>query len=461
MTATDVLDFIKGTCFSECGVDVMSTECREDIINRVKAHCQLKIIYPMEDEVNDSSLTAEVQWLFTLVLVVSQLCNNMGRKPPLSDVEKGKVLAYKDQGLSSREIARRIERSPWVVNNFLKHGHDYGKKKSPGRPRKLSSRQERTIIRQLSAGGTSLGKLAKEPNINVHKSTLSKGDTGQLDKILQMAITSSMPADIFKQFVSLLPHPSQTFEQCLSTLLKTVIARFRCRNGEEEAKLLYCILQRIQESLHEDSSILPQEVECLCGDSNLSPDTRLKALEILQSLKPHAVKNDIVLLYRHTQATIASAWSQPPVSLQESDVETEESRGQLFSKLLQHASAWRHLIVLKDLLNKWPSFSESNISRETASPWVQLTYRMLTSENRTSEEMEFALEDIFRSTKLSSSSIQHLVSMTEDSTDFSHLLLLCLLPKEPSLASTVYNLVHKNLHVSEIRSILNNCKQCI
>lgn len=98
----------------------------------------------------------------------------MGRKPPLSDVEKGKVLAYKDQGLSSREIARRIERSPWVVNNFLKHGHDYGKKKSPGRPRKLSSRQERTIIRQLSAGGTSLGKLAKEPNINVHKSTLSR-----------------------------------------------------------------------------------------------------------------------------------------------------------------------------------------------------------------------------------------------------------------------------------------------
>ncbi|PSN32070.1 hypothetical protein C0J52_16221 [Blattella germanica] len=84
--------------------------------------------------------------------LVSQLCNNMGRKPPLSDVEKGKVLAYKDQGLSSREIARRIERSPWVVNNFLKHGHDYGKKKSPGRPRKLSSRQERTIIRQLSAG---------------------------------------------------------------------------------------------------------------------------------------------------------------------------------------------------------------------------------------------------------------------------------------------------------------------
>ncbi|PSN33349.1 hypothetical protein C0J52_27931 [Blattella germanica] len=106
----------------------------------------------------------------------NKLCNNMGRKPPLSDVEKGKVLAYKDQGFSSREIARRIERSPWVVNNFLKHGHDYGKKKSPGRPRKLSSRQERTIIRQLSAGGTSLGKLAKEPNINKIRDSDDDGD---------------------------------------------------------------------------------------------------------------------------------------------------------------------------------------------------------------------------------------------------------------------------------------------
>jgi hypothetical protein len=43
----------------------------------------------------------------------------MGRKQALSGVEKGQILAYKKEGLSSREIARRIDRSPFVVKIFF------------------------------------------------------------------------------------------------------------------------------------------------------------------------------------------------------------------------------------------------------------------------------------------------------------------------------------------------------
>ena len=85
-----------------------------------------------------------------------------------------KANTYKDDGLSSYEISRRINRSPSVVNNFLKLGLEYGTKKSSGRPHKLIQRQERLVIRELSAGGTSLGRLAQDPNIHVHKSTLSQ-----------------------------------------------------------------------------------------------------------------------------------------------------------------------------------------------------------------------------------------------------------------------------------------------
>ena len=60
------------------------------------------------------------------------------------------------------------------MNNFLKLGNTYGTKKSSGRPRKLTPRQERKVIRQLSAGRTSLGKLAQDPNIQVYKSTISR-----------------------------------------------------------------------------------------------------------------------------------------------------------------------------------------------------------------------------------------------------------------------------------------------
>jgi hypothetical protein len=72
-------------------------------------------------------------------------------------MEKGQIFAYKKEGLSSREIARRIDRSPFVVNNSLKLGNTYGTKKSSGHPRKFTPRQEKKVIRQLSAGRTSFG----------------------------------------------------------------------------------------------------------------------------------------------------------------------------------------------------------------------------------------------------------------------------------------------------------------
>jgi hypothetical protein len=56
------------------------------------------------------------------------LCVNS--RQALSGVEKGQVLAYKKEGSLSREITRRIDRSPFIVNNILKLGNTYGTKKS-------------------------------------------------------------------------------------------------------------------------------------------------------------------------------------------------------------------------------------------------------------------------------------------------------------------------------------------
>jgi hypothetical protein len=43
----------------------------------------------------------------------------MARGSSLSELEKGKILAYKDVGMSSRSIATKLNRSKTVVNNFL------------------------------------------------------------------------------------------------------------------------------------------------------------------------------------------------------------------------------------------------------------------------------------------------------------------------------------------------------
>lgn len=84
------------------------------------------------------------------------------------------------------------------------------------------------------------------------------------------------------------------------------------------------------------------------------------SLLYIQSLKPHELKSDTVLLYHHIQATIASAWPRPPINLQETDLKTPESCIHLFSNLLNHAHTWQQIVILKDLLNKWSVFQDSS-----------------------------------------------------------------------------------------------------
>ena len=44
----------------------------------------------------------------------------MPRGAELSDFEKGQIRAFKGLGLSNRDIAERLARSPTVVDNFMK-----------------------------------------------------------------------------------------------------------------------------------------------------------------------------------------------------------------------------------------------------------------------------------------------------------------------------------------------------
>ena len=87
----------------------------------------------------------------------------MGRKSALNELEKGKIVAFKDQGFSARAIAKKLKRSPGVIMNFLLLQEDYGAKKSLGRPPKLFKRDKRAIIKRMSNGKTTSGKLTRNP----------------------------------------------------------------------------------------------------------------------------------------------------------------------------------------------------------------------------------------------------------------------------------------------------------
>ena len=102
----------------------------------------------------------------------------MGCGKPLSEYEKGQINAYKDQGLSINEIAKKLSRSRCVIQNFVKNSEEYGILKSPGRPKFFSKRGERELIRialksKLNAKEIS-EKLAHSPSYETVKRVLKK-----------------------------------------------------------------------------------------------------------------------------------------------------------------------------------------------------------------------------------------------------------------------------------------------
>lgn len=95
----------------------------------------------------------------------------MPRGTSLSDIEKGKILALKDENHRISAIARNIDRSRRVVSNFLKDSESYGTVKRAGRKRNLSERDERKIARAASNSTLSCTKLAALAQTKVSKTT--------------------------------------------------------------------------------------------------------------------------------------------------------------------------------------------------------------------------------------------------------------------------------------------------
>lgn len=97
----------------------------------------------------------------------------------MSDLEKGQIVAYFDQQLGMREIARKLGRSLCAIQNFLKDRENYGKNKSSGRPKVLSVRETRQVARLASNSMRSANIIKKELRLSASKSTILRAIKSQ------------------------------------------------------------------------------------------------------------------------------------------------------------------------------------------------------------------------------------------------------------------------------------------
>ena len=98
----------------------------------------------------------------------------MGRKPALTEYEKGQIDALRSNKETLRTIAASLGRSTNVVHAYLRNPDGYGMKKSPGRKLKLWPRDVRCIINATISGDLSAAAIANSVSPQVSKRTVQR-----------------------------------------------------------------------------------------------------------------------------------------------------------------------------------------------------------------------------------------------------------------------------------------------
>lgn len=111
----------------------------------------------------------------------------MGSGKTLTATERAKIDAFKEIGLSGREIARRLNRSKTVVNNYLADPQNYGKNQK-GRTGKATTPRENRLILRLASNSTLPATMIRaksgvSANITTVRRIIQKSDTIQRRKL--------------------------------------------------------------------------------------------------------------------------------------------------------------------------------------------------------------------------------------------------------------------------------------
>lgn len=98
----------------------------------------------------------------------------MGRKKQLTSEEINKIEFYLGQKLSNREIARRLNRSLNVINNYVRNKENYGKNYKGRTKFATSARERRMILRAASNSTKSPAAIAREIKSTASLSTVTR-----------------------------------------------------------------------------------------------------------------------------------------------------------------------------------------------------------------------------------------------------------------------------------------------
>ncbi|KAG3109561.1 hypothetical protein PI125_g10832 [Phytophthora idaei] len=114
----------------------------------------------------------------------------MGRGPPLTDIERGRILGLHEAGFGLRKIARKVERSVGAIQRVIYVPPTQCKK--PGPATSLSDRELRLLVRTASKGQLLAKQLKLELKLSTSVRTIQRVLAG-VDWLVYTKMDNTMP----------------------------------------------------------------------------------------------------------------------------------------------------------------------------------------------------------------------------------------------------------------------------
>jgi hypothetical protein len=114
----------------------------------------------------------------------------MGRGPPLTDIERGRIQGLHEAGFGLRKIARQLKRSAGAVRRVLFESPTPHKR--PGPPTLLSDRELRQLVRTAARGQLTAKQLNVELKLSTSVRTIQRVLAG-VDWLVYTKMENTLP----------------------------------------------------------------------------------------------------------------------------------------------------------------------------------------------------------------------------------------------------------------------------
>ncbi|KAH9508425.1 hypothetical protein Btru_055206 [Bulinus truncatus] len=229
------------------------------------------------------------------------------------------------------------------------------------------------------------------------KYDLSRGDLYKVELLLVQMILDGQAVELVDDILQIAPSSSLRTRTIVQQAVSLIVASLRNENIKEEIsvnkswlEVLQLVVENVREHQDNGGDLVHAEdvislLRSFCSDSTIEVPHRLDVLKVLEkSFDLSECDKTLLTLYR-TQALVSVSW--PGIEVDESKINSEDSRMHYFSILLDHCKTRDGFVTLSRLLNLWPPVSDTYSSSADLNPWVRIFKSVLLSQGKEGGEI--------------------------------------------------------------------------